>query len=373
MPNTLNKEALNRAMQAVGLNQARLAERLSVSRESVSKWFSGDSFPRPDKLLKLGMTLKLPHSELVIKDDPLAPVVAFRTVRKKKSSDQHYKKAQDMGRLLAELVPFLPFDQLEHPPTLKAPTLDYHYLQQVAKKIREDIVVGEMEVIDFKHLIKRFNELQAVLVPVLWGTKNRHENATHIYLPGSMTTWVYLNLDVNVHDFKFWIAHELGHALAPQLKGDEGEDFADALAGTLLCPESLAAKVYAEAKGKSAAVQLKKLRAAAEEHTISIVTIYRQIEAYTEAHDLESLALGETIYGANTNLNKDYPLVSETIFGTGEVDAKTYWRRAKEVFDTPFFDALSQYLRKTEKSASFVQTVLDIGLLDAKGLHAELT
>ena len=36
-----------------GITQEQLAERLDVSRQSVSKWESGTSFPEMDTLLKL--------------------------------------------------------------------------------------------------------------------------------------------------------------------------------------------------------------------------------------------------------------------------------------------------------------------------------
>ena len=102
------------------------------------------------------------------------------------------------------------------------------------------------EEIRFEHLIGFFNELQAVIIPVLWGNKENHENALHIYLPASMTTWIYLNLDCRIHDFKFWMAHELGHIHAPTLQSEAGEDFADAFAGALLVPHELAELEYEE-------------------------------------------------------------------------------------------------------------------------------
>ena len=42
---------------------------------------------------------------------------------------------------------------------------------------------------------------------------------------------VLINLDTHAHDFKFWMAHELGHAKAPDLRGDDAENFADMFAG----------------------------------------------------------------------------------------------------------------------------------------------
>lgn len=373
MSKILNIDALERAMAAEGLNQARLADVLSVSREAVSTWLAGKSFPRPDKLLKLGMTLRLTHSDLVNSEDKSAPVVAFRVANHRKTTDDHIKKAQDIGRLLAQLVPYLRFDEFAAPPTLKNASGDYDYLQRVAQNLREKMVVGKTETIDFNHLIRFFNALQAVLVPVLWGTKSQHNNATHIYLPDSMTTWVYLNLDVNIHDFKFWMAHELGHTLAPNLRGEIGENFADAFAGTLLFPEKLAKEAYAEIVALSRSKQIKILVKIATSFTISPITVHKQINAYADRHGLPLIELGNDIYAANAKFNKPYPLLSESIFAGGEVDASHYIKRTAEVFDTYFFEALRHYLGAHRKSASFVQTILDIGLVDAKGIYAELT
>jgi hypothetical protein len=52
---------------------------------------------------------------------------------------------------------------------------------------------------------------------------------------------------------------------------------------------------------------------------------------------------------------------------------KKYIRKCKEVFKTPFFDALKQYIADAGKSVGYVQTILDTPLLDAKGIHAELS
>ena len=55
----LNRSALQDALIKAGLNQSGLAEKLKVSREAVSKWLAGESFPQPDKLLRMGMLLGL--------------------------------------------------------------------------------------------------------------------------------------------------------------------------------------------------------------------------------------------------------------------------------------------------------------------------
>ena len=143
------------------INSNGLADTLDVSKEAVSQWLNDKSFPRPNKLLQLGKLLKLSLDELVIKDEPNAPVVAFRKRQGTKTKDHHVEKAQEMGRVLRHLAPYLPFDTLEMPPVLKQPQCDYDYLQKVALKVRHDINLSPEDTIDFTHLIRRFRELQA--------------------------------------------------------------------------------------------------------------------------------------------------------------------------------------------------------------------
>ena len=55
MNKQLNIDLVRNAMTDKGLNQAKLSKMLDVSRTIVSNWFKGDKFPRPDKLLKMGI------------------------------------------------------------------------------------------------------------------------------------------------------------------------------------------------------------------------------------------------------------------------------------------------------------------------------
>lgn len=370
----LNIEALKSALEAKGLNPAALAKELDVSREAVSKWLNRETTPKPDKLLRLGSLLSLGFGELMVRDDPHAPVVAFRKMKGTKTKDGHYEHAREMGRLLEHLVPYLPFDTLKVPPTLKNPSCDYDYVRRVTAAVRADIHVDLEKPIDFEHLIKRFGELQTVLIPALWGAKQRHENAVHIFLPNSGTTWVYLNLDVNIHDFKFWMAHELGHTLTPDLHGDDGEDFADAFAAALLFPHELAEHAYAELYGGPRQSQVQILKGWAQKLLISPYHVYCQVNEYADHAKLPKLNIDKNVlFGVNTKFNAAYKNVAETLFGDEQPAPAEYIRSARENFDSPFFEVLGQYLRTSDRGPGFVQTVLDTKLLDAKAIHAELT
>jgi transcriptional regulator with XRE-family HTH domain len=374
MDKRLNLDALQGAMDRTGLSPAALSKRLKVSREAVSKWLSGESVPRPDKLLKLALLLGLRFDQFVIKaQEPSEPVVAFRKHGAHKTTELHISRAKEMGRLLRPLARYLPFDELIRPAELKQPTLDYDYVQKVAAKFREEIGVRPTERLDFHHLIKKFRALQAVLVPVMWGKKERHENALHIYLPDSMATWVYLNLDSEVHDFKFWMAHEIGHILAPSLRGDEAEDFADAFAAALLFPEPLAAQAYSTvAAGRNKGTQMNRVKEIAEISVISPITVNFEINKYAKQYNRPKIDLGNAIFGAAKNLSKAYYSVSESLFDGVAPDPTRYIHIAESQFDSPFFAALRMYLAESDKGPGYIQTVLDIPLLDAKTIHAAL-
>jgi len=362
------------AMAASGLSQAAIARELDVSREAVSKWLKGRSTPRPDKLLRLALLLGLTLDQTVARvPDAADPVVAFRKMGARKTTEAHIARAQKMGRLLAPVVPYLPFDELTAPPVLKDPRLTDDYVERIALAIRAEIGLRALDMLDFEHLIGRFRDLQAVLIPVLWGARDRHENALHIHLPESATTWVYLNLDSEVHDFKFWMAHELAHVMAPRLRGDEGEDFADSLASALLYPRQAAEAGYRDVRSfRGGGARMNAIKGIAQELTISPITVHERLRCFAESEGLPVIDLGNAIYGAAKNVNREYRTVSEALFDDGAPELADYIRVSRELFESPFFEALAAYLGEHPRSTGYVQSILDIPLLDARAIHSEL-
>lgn len=376
MTNTLNVTKLSQKAQELGQSQASIAKFLGVSRETVSQWFKQEKYPRPDKLLKLARLLELTFSDLVTKIPDLnEPVVAFRKKGAHKITPEYVEHAKDMGRILETLVPYLPFDDLSQPATLRKPVNGYEYVHKAAQRIREQIGVEEGDEIHFEKLIDFFGELHAVLIPVHWGHKDKHENALHIHLPESHTTWIYLNLDCKLHDFKFWMAHELGHVLAPQLQGDEGEDFAEAFAGALLIPKTLAAREYDTLlRLNNIGKQINRIKEIAERLVVSPLTVYYEINKYAESSDKVKIELeaDKSIHKATSNFNKDFEPVSEILFGTKTPSPSRYISSAKDDFNSPFFKILRKHLKTQRKSASFVQSLLNIPFIDAQNVYEEL-
>jgi len=372
MTNSLNIETLSRQAETLGHNQSSIAKALGVSRETVSQWFKQEKYPRPDKLLKLARLLELTFSELVTRlPDLNEPVVAFRKKGAHKITPEYVEQAKDMGRILETLVPYLPFDDLAQPATLRKPVNEYEYVHKAAQRIREQIGVQEADEIHFEKLIDFFGKLHAVLIPVHWGHKDKHENALHIHLPESHTTWIYLNLDCKLHDFKFWMSHELGHVLAPQLEGDAGEDFAEAFAGALLVPKDLAEDEYVTlSRLPGVGAQVNRIKDIAEQLVISPVTVFMEINKFAAWSNQPALTFD--IHGAVANFNKSFKPVSDLLFGTKEPSASRYIACAKEDFNSPFFKILSKYIKTQHKSASFVQSLLNIPFIDAQNVYEEL-
>lgn len=361
-------------MDELGFNQARLAKELGVSRTIVSSWFKGRKFPRPDKLLKLGVTLGLSFQDIVQKSVTASePMVAFRKKGRRKTTDAHVTNAMQTGQLLEHLVPYLPFDRLFQPPVLKEPKLEYNYIQKAAAKIRSEIGVENSTPTEFEQLIKKLNEFEVILIPVFHGQKEHHENALHIYLPNSKTTWIYLNLDSNIHDFKFWMAHELGHVLSPSLTGESAEDFADTFAQALLFPQEQAKEAYKVLKRfRSTRSRIKHILNLADSFIISPITIYLAVNDYAEEIGSDVFKLEPDIYAVTTNLNKRFLNVSDTLNKGKLFTASEYIQLIRKLFHSPFAEALRIYLSENEKSAGFIQLILDSSIFDAKEIHAEL-
>ncbi len=381
MERTLNLNAVETAMNANGFTQTSLAEKLGVTKAAVSKWLTGKSFPRPPELLKLGKLVGLSYGALVVAASASVvtePLVAFRKRRGTKTTPIHLNRAKEMGRLLSPVVEHLPFDRFISPGRLRNPVLDYRYIQSLVVELRKDLKLSPAGPIDFPDLIRKFSELQAVIVPVLWGKKERHENALHVYLPDSKTTWIYLNLDSHWHDFKFWMAHELGHVLALDLLTretmDQAEDFSDAFAGALLFPEEAARVVFDQYRDlASPRARLDLVVNTARDFVISPNSVYLELENYARAHGVAFSPLDRSaLFAAISQFNKLHPLVSERFFDGKHPSADHFMRVCGDAFQTPFFPALGAYLKTAPHSDSLLSRMLDLPLTDAKALRQAL-
>ncbi len=371
MHKVIHSASIKAALAARGWTQDQLAEAVGESAQVVSNWLQGKNFPRPAKLLKLATTLQLGFDQLVMPEAD-QPVIAFRKKGGAKTTDEHIVKAMAMAALLKPLVAYLPERRALHT-SLPNPSTDYAPLQHAVSQVRQKLGIGPVSVLRYERLIDEFRDNDALLVPVLWGEKQNHKNALHILLPADQVTFVYLNLDTHLEDFKFWMAHELAHVYTPELAGtDRGEDFADAFAGALLFPQACAELAYAKAtQSRGATAMLAALLEAAHEHTISLNTVYLQVQAYAKAKGLKPLPLEDRQIHAVRNSVRD-GLVSKALFAPAPPDAAELIKASSNVFRSDFFVAMRQLLNEHGTGAGYLQQVLDIGLQDATAMRAAL-
>ena len=369
---TLNSAVIKEALEAAGMTQKDLAKQLEVTAQAVTNWLKGKDFPRPPKLLKLAVTLNLTADQLVQSDDSAHPIVAFRKKGSSKTTLEHIRKAEHIGKLLRPLVPFLT-GQNSIRPVFRASSENAAAIASAAMQTREKLGIGKTSTVKYVDLIGEFSRCGAVLVPVMWGKQEKHKNALHIYLPGEEVTFIFLNLDTRTEDFKFWMAHELAHVYTPDLAGKEaGEDFADEFAGSLLFPENMARQTYrmlSDTSGLNAQKEI--LEKLALKHKISVYTVYAQTQKYAEQSQQPALSIAATSIHKLRN-NDTGKLVSETVFKGITPTAQQYLKVCNERFETDFFSALQKMIKERDVAAGYLQQVLSITHAEAYELHQAL-
>lgn len=382
MEKRLNMVKIAEAMAATGLNNSCLAEKLSVSRTIVGEWLSGRKFPRPDKLIRLGLTLRLAHGELVV--DPLssAAVVNFRKKAQRTIGDDHYAFGVRAASLLDEVAEYLPEELFDTPPLLSRPRLDYDYIQSVASKVRAHISKKDSDPISYNNIIKLILMYNVIPVPVFWGGNSEDEHdahCMHIKSPISRREWVYINLDSHIFDFKFWVAHEIGHVLSCHIiSEDESEDFAELFAQSFLFPGSSASLVYSELHAMQKGKLVQRLIEIASKLKISPYTIFKAVNSYAANNNEKQLpALGGSYVAIKKFVESQSTLIENLSPASGRTQTensivlkpKEYIDISEKYFHTSFFKALTSLTIERGKDSGFIKTLLNINTVDAKELH----
>jgi transcriptional regulator with XRE-family HTH domain len=364
MEKKLNVTNIRKAMESLGINQADLAKMMTVSRESVSNWLNQEKFPRASKLLIMSKILKLGFGELVIQEQAPAPIIAFRTNKKKRVSTEKELNANDTGHMLRMLLPYLDTTVFSAPFT-KAPSLEYDYIQKVAKEVRRRVNLSS-GVMEISHIMELYDEFHIVLIPVLWGEKG--DNGLYIKLPEDEITFIYANLEKYIADFKFWMLHELAHAMTIELDGEDSELFADYLAAALLFPGTSAKEVYHDLeKIRIVGAKVNKIKEIAMDYMISPFTVLNEVNKYAKSVSLPTIVVA--IGGAVTNFNKSVGLLSNHLFDGVSPSPEKYMEVCRKTFKSKFFVALARYLQETGADAGVVHRLMNIPIADAKGVH----
>lgn len=365
----LNTSLIKSSMRRLGLSGKALADTCTVSKEAVSNWLNGESVPRPSKLAALAEALKLSVEELFELDAeaPVDPVVAYRMRNNRAPTPAVQEAGEEVGRHLRQLLPFTGGEQLFTPRHLDAPCLDDAYIARAAAGTRAALGLNGTDPVTRDHLIRLFHDFGAFLVPVFWGgDRDGHENAMSVYLPDSKASWVLFNMGCRLDDFSYWLAHEFGHCLTlHRLQGDDGEDFAERFAPTLLFPEEVAKQALIAMRESTAPLAVANWYAGT--YGISVVTVVKAVDrASTRAGGKATGLATGPFYGAWKRSRKTAATAAKELFGTDTPSPMEYVVKSEQVFRTPVFRAIAKWQRATEgRSPAFVASALNITVGEA--------
>jgi hypothetical protein len=221
-------------------------------------------------------------------------------------------------------------------------------------------------VMEISHIMDLYDEFHIVLIPVLWGEKG--DNGLYIKLPEDEITFIYANLEKYMTDFKFWMLHELAHAMTTELDREDAELFADYLAAAILFPGTIAKEVYdILEKIRIVGAKVNKIKEIAMDYMISPFTVLDEVNKYAQSASFARIEIN--IGGAVTNFNKSVGLLSNRLFEGVSPSPEKYIEICRETFKSKFFVALAKYLQETGADAGVVHRLMNIPIADAKGVH----
>lgn len=383
MNKRLNTESIVKAMELIGYNNSQLADKLSVSRTIVGDWLSSKKFPRPDKLVRLGLALKLSHHQLVIDEAPVTAVVNFRKKAHRNIADAHYSDGLKKAILLDQIADFLPEDSLEIPPVLKSPTLDYDYLQKAITLVRSYVNKSPKDAVSYSDLIHIIHKYDVIPIPVFWGIssdRGHDAHGLHVESPKTKKEWIYINLDSYLLDFKFWVSHEIGHVVTKNTCDEDlSEKFADLFAQSFLFPKDMAQEAYEVLISLKPKHLVSAMISMADPLLISPYTVYKSVNLYAQAKGMRELPkLGNAYVGIMKyveskstlieKLKADYRRLTKGRH-CDDISPNDYIKLSEMYFETPIFDALKRFLVETSRGDGFLQSILGIQSVEAKELH----
>lgn len=370
----LNTTLIREKMQALGLSQTGLAEQCEVSKEAVSNWMAGESIPRPKKARRLAEVLELAVDALFSSAEGVAePVVAYRTRMNRAVTGPAMEAAEDIGRHLRELVPFIQREPLFVPPVLEHPSLDEAYIREATRQVRERVGVAPTAPLSREQILDLHRHFGSILVPVLWDkSKVGHENALSVLLPDSRTSWVLFSLNAKDDDFNYWLAHELGHCYSLHaLRDDAGEAFAEAFAQELLFPTEAAEMALDESVARGGFRE--HATWCAGKYDISVVTILKQMVKVAESRGMSKDDIIPDGFWQDWSVGRaSMPTVAETMLDNASLTVEEYVVGAEDVFGTPVFKALAQWQSQEGKSPAFMRSALNLDVVTAMELAAFL-
>lgn len=200
---SFNHLRLDAARKLRGLTISELAERLPVSRRSLTDYLAGKTNPSQETVSILAQTLEMPE-EFFFRADlevPSADAVSFRSLARMKASNRD--KALTFGGLAAELSGWIT-REFNTPPVI-VPDLGFEEDPETAANIlRSEWGWGEAAIPNMVHLLEQ-KGVRVFSVAV----ESNEVDAFSLWLDEK--PYVFLNTMKSAERSRFDAAHELGH------------------------------------------------------------------------------------------------------------------------------------------------------------------
>jgi transcriptional regulator with XRE-family HTH domain len=360
---SLNTELIQLKMAELGKNQKALANDLGLSEAAISYWLKGEKLPDYQNMRALSINLNLDIASMLIK--PVEYIHRFRKNKNAKPSDRDNLITEDMSAALRDLLPLIEKRNIfiNEPFKLRKPCISYNYLQDAASLIR-DKMCDDISVESIIRFIA--SELNTIVIPTLWGESKSFCNALQITDLINKISFLYLNLNSKNADLKFMLLHEAAHIMAPEI---EGEEFADALAETILFPKSQAALVYSSLNNlDSDKEKMDYILEMEKKEKLSFYTIYKAVRRYAEEEKLVDVLPEQTQLFKRKSRVKDDFYVNES-----DIEPEVYLSIAKEKFNSLFFEILKEYINLNDDvNAHYIRRALNISYEDALSIYTTL-
>lgn len=354
----LKKDLIVSKIKSKGISQKDLATELGVSPQAVSSWLKGKKMPESKNLIKISKILDISFNEIIQKKIDYTYNFKLPDGVKIPSAEK-IEKSEDMASCLEELLPYVRKIFFKKPTRLINPDYDLDYIETVTNEYRKEVIsnnnIDSLTKIP-KELILSYmkNQLNTVIIPVLWGNKKHFANALNFSFTD--LSFLYINLNSEIDDLRFWLLHEFGHLINPD-NSEKSEKFADQFAAYFLVDTNLAQKTYQILNsGLTHQEKINFLNSTASHLGIAPYTIYKRAVYYSRQHNIDFKFDYEYI----PHTSKSYFVYDENF------TIKKYIDYDRNVFNSNFFSYLSNYLKDNDNSSShFIMRLLNISYYDA--------
>lgn len=357
MNTQLNIFTIQNAMIECGYTQKDLSQKIEVSESAVSQWFSGITLPDYKNLKKLCSVLDIDFATAISKPEQRF-VFNFRKSKKATVKIHDKIKAEDMATAIQSIIPYIiEIDGFEKKQEkLYKPRIEDDYYLKISlefnNKLGNDITVDKL--LDYLK-----NDLNTIIIPVPWGIHKPFCNALQISDKKYKISFLYLNINSKVEDVKFWLLHEIAHIWAPDFNEEEGEIFADAIAGAILFPQASITGIIDTLLTLSKPTdKLKYICDIARIRGIAPYTVYKALLNIENKDVNLNLPDAKQFFmknrGAERYLNYEQNL-----------DANSYISLCETTYKSNIFSYLKQFINEYDESPHFIRRILNISYEDS--------